>query len=390
MQRQMAEEGVGMMPKLGELLIRKKLVTQDQLDEALKQHAMYGIKLGSSLMVMGYLDEERLSQLLSDKLGVPQVGHNDVLGADEAALAKLTGEFAARYRAIPFRLDRNRLSVAMSDPSNYKGIEELGFITGCIVVPYIAPDALISRALSEFYQISSSRFSYQLVTRRDNQEGVAQKAATVTFPIPSDTGEVVDVTVPADFEGFATLPEYSEEAAEDDTAEMQGEKASSERYSMDQLSIDLTRAANREDVADEVMRYLGQEYSNCAIFSVQDKTVKGWRSMYLGVRLRSCEKWSGSLDRPSVLQEVVHLMNYIHGTLSDNPDNKKLRSLLKLQPLQEILAMPVVMSHDVVSIVMVSVDREALRWRLKELGNVVRKMSLAFEKIIIRQKILLG
>jgi hypothetical protein len=386
----LAEEGEDMTPKLGEILIKRKLVTQDQLDEALKQHSIYGIKLGSSLMVMGYLDEDRLSQLLSDSLGVPQAGHNDVLGADKAALEKLTGELASKYRSIPFRLERNRLSVAMSDPSNYKGIEELGFITGCIVVPHIAPDALISKALSEFYRISSSRFSYQLVTRRDNQEDTIQQAATVTFPIPMDSGEIVDVTVPAEFEGFANLPEYSEEAAEDDTAEMRGGKASSERYSMDQLSMDLTKADNREDVADEVMRYLGQEYNSCALFSIQDKNVKGWRSMHLGVRLRSCERWSGSLDKPSVLQEVALLRNYIHGSLADNPDNKKLRSLLKLQPLQEVLVMPVIMQHDVLAIVLVSVDREALRWRLKELGNVVRKMSLAFEKIIIKQKILMG
>jgi len=379
-----------MIPKLGELLITKKLVTQDQLDEALKQHSIYGIKLGSSLMVMGYLDEERLSQLLSDKLGVPQAGHNDVLAPDKAALEKLTGELAAKYRSIPFRLERNRLSVAMSDPSNYKGIEELGFITGCIVVPYIAPDALISKALAEFYRISSSRFSYQLVTRRENRKETFQQAATVTFPIPSDSGEIVDVTVPADFEGFANLPEYSDDAQDADPSEMPGERVTPERYSIEQLSIDLTRASNRDDAADEVMRYLGQEYSSCALFSVQDKNVKGWRSMYLGVRLRGCEKWSGTLDRPSILQEVAQLRNYIHGTLADNPDNKKLRSLLKLQPMQEVLAMPVIMHHDVVAIVLVSVDREALRWRLKELGSVVRKLSLAFEKIIIRQKILLG
>jgi hypothetical protein len=51
--------------------------------------------------------------------------------------------------------------------------------------------------------------------------------------------------------------------------------------------------------------------------------------------------------------------------------------------------MPVIMMDEVVAVVLVSVDRDSFRWRMMELGKLVRKMSLAFEKIIIKQKILM-
>jgi hypothetical protein len=134
--------------KLGELLVKENLITMEQLDAALGLHAIYGIKLGSSLVEMGYVEEDRLSQLLSEKLGVQRVGSKEVLSAEKEAVKKLSKEQAARYRVIPFRLERNYLSIAMSDPSNIVAIQEIEFITGSLIKTYIAPDILISKALS--------------------------------------------------------------------------------------------------------------------------------------------------------------------------------------------------------------------------------------------------
>ena len=57
--------------KLGELLLKEKLVTPEQLDEALKTQTVFGIKLGSSLVELGFITDEQLCSFLSRKLGVP-------------------------------------------------------------------------------------------------------------------------------------------------------------------------------------------------------------------------------------------------------------------------------------------------------------------------------
>jgi hypothetical protein len=280
----------------------------------------------------------------------------------------------------------------MSDPTNFKKIEEIGFITGCVVVPYIAPDALISKALSKHYHISSSRFSYQLVTRHENEkEKESRPEPTMTFPMMSESGDVVNVTVPAEFEGFGNLPELPEEAPEEAIAmTLKARETSLERYTLDKLSTDLIKTENRGDVADIIIRYLGQEFASCALFEVKDGIARGWRGMSLECRLSALEKWSCTLNKPSVMQEVVQVRNYIHGTLVQNADNIKLRSFLKLKPSQDVLVMPVIMQDDVVALVVVSCDREFVRLRMAEMGKLVRKMSLALEDVIIKQKILLA
>jgi hypothetical protein len=376
--------------RLGELLLRENLITREQLDDALKKHAIYGIKLGSSLVEMGYVEEDRLSQLLSDKLGVQRVGSKEVLAADREAIGKLTGEQAARYRVIPFRLERNRLSIAMSDPTNFKAIEEIEFITGMVIKIYIAPDILISKALAKLYHLSSSAVSYQQVAPRIKKSHAHHAPPTVTFPMKSASGELLNVTVPAEFEGFGNLPELPEVTSIKTSSRMNYETgADLERCTFDHVSINLSAADSREDVANVIIRYLGQEFSYCALFDIHAKAAIGWRGMSLGTYLSGFEQLNVPLNKPSVLQDVVQSRAYILDKLQENACNRKILTQTKIPPSKELLVMPVILLDEVVAVVMVSVDRETFKWRMLELGKLVRKMSLAFEKIIINNKILM-
>ena len=375
--------------KLGELLVKEKLITLDQLDDALIKHAMYGIKLGSSLVEMGYVEEDRLSQLLSVKLGVQRVGSKEVFGAETEAVKKLTKEQAARYRVIPFRLERNYLSIAMSDPTNVISIQELEFITGLLIKAYIAPDILISKALSKLYHLSSSKFSYQQVSPRVKKAHVAP-VSTVTFPIMSKTGELINVTVPAEFEGFDNLPDVPHQAGTETGSAINSEAYENpERHTIEQLAISLAAADTREDVATVIVRHLGHEFSYCALFDVQDKIANGWKGMALGTYLHEFEKLSIPLNKPSVLQSVTQSGTYVLETLQGNTLNKKILSHLGIIKSQELLVMPVIVAHEVISVVMVTLSEETFKWRMVELGKIVRKMALAFEKVAINNKILL-
>jgi Type II secretion system (T2SS), protein E, N-terminal domain len=133
--------------KLGELLINEGLLTTGQLEEALKCQVIFGIKLGSSLIELGFIEENRLTALLSRKLGVPAVTRNELMEIPHSVYSLLPSTIAEQYRVLPFKLENRRLSVAMADPSDFKAIDELSFVTGFIIQPFIAPDINISFAL---------------------------------------------------------------------------------------------------------------------------------------------------------------------------------------------------------------------------------------------------
>jgi hypothetical protein len=379
--------------KLGQLLIKENLITPQQLEEALKYHMIYGLKLGSSLVEMGYVSEEQLAQLLSDKLGVPRASRKELTAIPKEVISRISSELAAKFRVIPFFIDHNRLCVAMSDPTDFRAVEELGFITDCVINTFIAPDVLISKALSKFYHVSSAEVRYQML-RRNEKKVSLQPSQTVTFPMKSATGELINITVPADFEGFAS---YSDQGCFQDVSEpteIRSYPAISKEqrlsvYTIDQLSIDFAKAGSREEVADVFIRYLGQEFDVGGIFIVFGDEAVGWRGISHGKRLPGFEMFNWSLKKPSVLQKVTQSKDVVFGPFEVNPANKQILFLLNSAQTDHIIALPVIMQGKVVAIIVVSADGDLLRSKMVELENLVYKMSLALQKLIIELKILM-
>ena len=98
--------------KLGELLLNEKLITPEQLDEALKSQMIFGIKLGSSLIELGVITDEQLCRFLSRKLGVPAVSPRAMSSVSPEVLALVPAELAEKYRVVPIRADGKKLALA--------------------------------------------------------------------------------------------------------------------------------------------------------------------------------------------------------------------------------------------------------------------------------------
>jgi hypothetical protein len=370
--------------KLGELLLREKMVTPDQLDEALKNQMIYGIKLGSSLIEMGYIDEVVLARLLSTKLGVPCVGRKELANLPNELLIKFPRQLVEKHHVLPLKLEGNRLSLAMTDPTDFAAIEEIGFITGYVVQPFIAPDVHISRALAKYYHIISGESRYQQVVdqRRKSGKDAVPRLTTMTMPSFTEKGELLNVTIPIEFEGFASL-----HGDEPDDVYMLSEDVS--KYTVDRVSLDFAAARTRDDVANVFITYLGQEFSTAALFIARGNAAVGWRGVSAGEKITDFSDLSLLLSKPSVLRDVIESRNFSMGTLINTPENRQILKVLQIRAETSLLVLPVVMLNKVVAVVLVTADMDALGRRLVELQKLVRKASLAFEMLIIKNKILM-
>ncbi len=370
--------------KLGELLLNEKMVTPGQLEEALKNQVIYGIRLGSSLVEMGYVDENALAQLLSKKLGVPCVSHKELAGVPKDLIYAFPRDLVETHHVVPIKLEGNRLSLAMTDPTDFKAIEEIGFATGHVVLPYIAPDVQISWALDYYYQLSSGQVRYQMVAeqRRRTVATETVKSATITMPAFTETGELLNVTIPAEFEGFANLPGDGQ-----DDLFLSPETLG--KYTVDRLSLDFAAARTRDDVANVFINYLGQEFTAGALFIVRGNSAVGWRGVSNGERVTGFADLNLLLSKPSVLRDVVESRSFSMGTLISTHENREILKILNLRPETSLLVLPVVMLSKVVAVVLVTADMESLGRRLAELQKLVRKASLAFEMLILKNKILI-
>lgn len=138
-------------PKLGDLLLEANLIDEVQMKIALEEQKRLGTRFGSTLIALHFIDENVLTAFLSKQLDMPCVSlHN--IEITPKVLARIPKEMALRLEALPVRLEKDRLFVAMSDPMDMEGIEELEKTTGFSIVPMVAPQSSIREAIQKRYE----------------------------------------------------------------------------------------------------------------------------------------------------------------------------------------------------------------------------------------------
>jgi len=375
-----------MAVKLGELLLQKNLITAEQLDEALKNQVIFGIKLGSSLIELGFITDDQLCRLLSEKLGVPAVTPRALAEIPHNVVAQVPAELAGKYRVVPIRIDGRKLALAMADPTDFKATDEVAFVTGFIVLPHIAPDVRITSALSKYYHVRGD-IRYMMIegALESKRRAIPLKNADksenrIVIPTMNDNGELVDVEIPLEFEGFASLPGY-----EDDYID---EVGSPEQRAADNLAAKLSSAKNRDQIAAAFIDYLGRKYSLVALFIFRKDRAVGWCGAIAGRRIADIAELNLPISKPSVLKDVFESGQTFRGTVALTAENLQLIKVLGVGFNTPILIVPIIMLKKVVSAVVVSVELDLLKQGEHELQAVVHKVSLAFEMLIIKNKIL--
>jgi type IV pilus assembly protein PilB len=147
-----------MAVRLGELLLREKRVTPTQLQEALTYQRTNGGRLGSTLVKLGFLKDEDVTEVLSRQYGVPAIDLRD-FELDPALVRLIPGDTAAKYNVIPVSRTGNTLTLAMTDPTNVFAMDDIKFRTGLHVEPVVASDTAIREAIAKHFTSSTAQGS---------------------------------------------------------------------------------------------------------------------------------------------------------------------------------------------------------------------------------------
>jgi len=136
--------------KLGELLLRNKLLTKEQLEKALQVQKTSGNKLGYDLVKLKYVSDEDIAQCLSKQFGIPAINlsHFEI---DQSILDLIPVEVCRKYDLIPVNRTGAMLTVAMADPTNIRAMDEINFICGYQVEPVVASDFAVREAVDKYY-----------------------------------------------------------------------------------------------------------------------------------------------------------------------------------------------------------------------------------------------
>ena len=138
-------------PRIGDLLLKEGLVTQDQLNKALAEQRHNGTRVGYNLVKLGFVKETDLTRMLARQHKMPAVDLTK-FQVDPRIAKLIPAELALKHNVLPLKRDGRTLTVAMSDPATMSVLDDIKFITRLDIFPVIAGEFTLRNAIEKFYE----------------------------------------------------------------------------------------------------------------------------------------------------------------------------------------------------------------------------------------------
>src|SRR5881227_3789719 len=142
-----------MSQRLGDLLVREKVISAEQLTQALRKQKETGSRLGSVLVKLGFLNDEEVTNFLSRQYGVPAI-NLQFFEIDPNVVKLIPQETARKHQILPLSRVGASLTIAMVDPTNVFAMDDIKFMTGFNIEPVVASESSIQAGIEKAYGTS--------------------------------------------------------------------------------------------------------------------------------------------------------------------------------------------------------------------------------------------
>lgn len=387
--------------KLGALLVSKGLINETQLDEALKNQVIFGGRLGTNLVELGYLDEEALAYFLSEILEVPYAHPKTLLDIKPEVLSLISKEIAEKYKVLPLEVKKKRLKLVMADPQDYEAISEISFITGYVIEPMVTPEMRLAQALEKHYSIERPikylPFRDNLREETDRSEEGYVIAAKVTSPDTSsksltrvekekesksvDEGEISEELIR---EKVMKLKEKRREML----ASLKGQYVEAKVLPQDSTKEKtvferLRGARNRNEVGNALVEYMALRYPVGAVLAVRGDFAYGWCA-HGG---KSCDelvqKLRVPLNVPSILKQAAERGFAMQDGPDADPMDRMIRKLIRVEESLRIAGVSVYYNEVIVCFLLAVGPKEIFTQQMiGELKTVAHDAGKVFANLI--------
>src|SRR6187401_784538 len=141
--------------RLGELLVREKLISLQQLKQAQTDQAKSGRNLSYTLAKLGYISDGEITDFLSAQYRLPAVKLEEY-DIEEDVIKLVAKDVCEKHRVMPVSRSGSTLIVAMADPTNLHAIDDIKFLTGYNVEPVVASETAVQAAIERYYNAGPS------------------------------------------------------------------------------------------------------------------------------------------------------------------------------------------------------------------------------------------
>jgi hypothetical protein len=314
--------------KLGEALIKEALITRQQLEQALKRQVQFGGRIGTNLVELRFIEEEELSNFLSRYFKLPAVSPEMLNSIPEEVVSLISAEIIDKYKILPFRKERTRLHTAMLNAKEIKDIDELRFVTGFDIIPYVITELRLLYALEKYYGIKRDVRYISLKDRFDPETKV-------------------------------------------------------EETSVQKIKVSFTEVKETEDIAGILLNESHKIAERVALFTVKGGRIVGWKARGLEI---------DGFDMPEkdspIFSEVLRKKSNYRGPIMNIKGNEFLIKILNGTP-QDALIMPITIREKTVALLYVdNGNNSVLNANVGFLSMLASMTAIAFEILILKKRII--
>jgi hypothetical protein len=362
--------------KLGTLLLRNAAIGLSQLEAALRNQVLYGGRLGTNLVELGYIDLELLSAYLAELNGFPIATPTLLDQADPGLLEKLGSEDAHRLRAIPLGYlgeGAGTVAVGLVEPTDTGVVEQVATLLGASVTPYVVPELRALYYLEKLFGLPRRARFVRSGRPASGHDGEIEAERRRTQPA---MGMVMPPAL--------TLEPRRRRATSQ--APLVGEVPFAIGYGAACERIEA--ASNRDQIADTFIAYAQGRCDALVVLLIRDGNALGWRSWVPppAELKRPIEELSLPLGGASSLQSAHDAGQPFVGTppSAARPVEKQLWAALAIHPEPfAVLVVPVLVKQRAVNLVYAHITNSAPPSQLvAELGDLALRAQASYLRLI--------
>ena len=373
------------MRRLGEILLDKGALALSELHTGLEACRRTGGRLGTQLLRFGFVDERALLAALSEQYGVPSAAAEVIDRAPLAVRRLLPLGVLRRLQAVPFDRTARGVRVAMINPHDPLAADEIRHHLGDDFEAYVATEIAIDEALAELdddlVRVTVETTGHDVSVERGGGGGDGWDALWCPPSVEPERllGEGGSTPLPGPRVRVATFPGLA--SIEGDAGDIEA--------SLDESAFvsGLQNARHRDDVGMLLIRFAVGYLPRCALFMVHSNRAVGWMARGLAV-IDDVQTFVGTIDEPSALQVAMRHVEPHAVLLGDSEVDRRLVAVLGDPPPVEVVVVPVRVKDRTVAVLVGDLPGEAvLAVPMSELSTAAARAGLAFEMLIMRQKI---
>ena len=361
--------------KLGTLLLRNAAIGLSQLEAALRNQVLYGGRLGTNLVELGYIDLELLSAYLAELSGFPIATPTLLDQADPSLMERLGADEAHRLRAIPLGYlgEGGTVAVGLVEPTDGKVVDQVASRLGSHVTPYVVPELRALYYLEKLFGLPRRARFVRSARAADGTDGEITGERRRTQP-------AMGMVMPP---ALTLEPRRRRPSSQ---APLAGALPLAIGYAVACERIDA--ATNRDQIADAFVTYAQGRCDALVVFLIRDGNALGWRGWVAPpvVPKKPIEELSLPLGGASALQSAHDAGQPFVGTppSAARPVEKQLWAALATQPEPfAVLVVPVLVKQRAVNLVYAHITSSAPPSQLvTELVDLAARAQASYLRLI--------